>query len=226
MLGVESQLSTWPKPCWQVRHALGEAVPAGAWLRVLPARRRSEARILQSPRRLLEAVCQDPQAEAWDAGTWGPRERGLHISGPSGSDRSRTTGAEVPVRDGALLVRVVGDPRDRYEPDPARRVAWRALQKGWNRRIPGLDCPLAEASGWSVAERGSPVCRSIRAVRGCRLVAFRRSVRVEGGCSFPSGCRSGQVGGEPDFGSSDPHSALLSTGLGLRQRWSSSGGAG
>jgi hypothetical protein len=34
LLGVESQLSTWPKPCRQVRQALGEAVPAGAWLRV------------------------------------------------------------------------------------------------------------------------------------------------------------------------------------------------
>jgi hypothetical protein len=193
---VESQLSTWPKPCCQVRHALGEAVPAGAWLRSA----RPEAfrgAFLQSPRRLLEAICQDPQAEAWDAGTWGPRERGLHISGPSRSDRSRTTGAEVPVRDGALLVRVVGNPRDRYKPDPARRVAWRALLKGWNRRIPGLDCPLAEASGWSVAERGSPACRSICAVRGCRLVAFRRSVGVEGGCSFLPGCRSRQVGASP-----------------------------
>lgn len=152
---------------WQLRRALGEAVPAGAWVRGSCVPGGLQGRVSRSRR----GGCWMPFARILRPKPGipvpgGPRERGLRVSFPAGP-----TEVEQLVQ------------RCQYETVPFSFASWATSEtgtspvaeacslasvvEGWSRRIPGLDRPSAEASGWSVAERGSRVCRSNRAVRGC-----------------------------------------------------------
>lgn len=136
----------------------GETCPSGRRCLLTPGCARpfcpeaSRCATLRSPRRPRVAICQDPWTEVLGCRYLGVRASANSVAllrqvRPRPNNWRR--GAS---RDGALPVRVVGNLHDQCETGRARRIAWRALWKGWRCRIPGVGLSFGR-SVWTICCR-------------------------------------------------------------------------
>jgi hypothetical protein len=117
--GAVPLLSVVPKRHWLVRRVR----TGGGAFWFVAARVRSRPKAVRGARTrdcrssLGKPSARIPKPKLVDAGAWEPAQNVDSVTLPGRSDRSRTTVAEVPVRDGALPDRVLGHPetdRDRF----------------------------------------------------------------------------------------------------------------